>query len=129
MKVRIVLSLIACIGMSSLQAAFNSPSKTNAQEDIRDMTPSVSHKIYSLKPVLFDNAESKVKSFPGFVAQDVKKLFPDLVTISHGEPHIAYNALLAVAIKEIQNHEKELEKLKAEIALLKLSLKRNDFPI
>jgi len=56
----------------------------------------------------------------GFIAQEVEEIFPDLVKVSdEGYKLITYSNFSVVAIKAIQEQQKEIELLKTEIELLK----------
>ena len=53
----------------------------------------------------------------GFVAQDVEKVFPDFVsTAGNGYKGIAYNNFSVMAIKAIQEQQRQLDELKCQHA-------------
>lgn len=56
----------------------------------------------------------------GFIAQDVEKVFPEVVTTNaDGYKGISYEKLVPVLTESIKEQQKEIEELKAEIELLK----------
>lgn len=56
----------------------------------------------------------------GIIAQDIEKIFPELVkTDDKGYKSVAYDKLSVVAISAIKEQQKEIESLKTEIELLK----------
>jgi hypothetical protein len=93
--------------------------------------PSMVDKIMQLQPVeyepKYENPDHK-KAF-GFIAQDVKEIFPELVTVMQntatGYPGITdlhainYSGFGVLAIKAIQEQQQQIELLKKEIDELK----------
>jgi len=56
----------------------------------------------------------------GFIAQDMQKVLPDLVSANNdGMLGINYNGLIAPMVKSIQEQQKEIDDLKLQIAQLK----------
>jgi len=90
---------------------------------IEDM-PTVLNKIMKLQPVEYEmkHHNTKHEKTIGFIAQDVKQLFPELVTIttdtSRGYPGIKdlhglnYNGFTVLAIKAIQEQQQLIKKMK-----------------
>ncbi len=73
---------------------------------------------YKLNPVLSDNTPEDIKSRInntlqyGFVAQEVQKIFPDLVTTQEdGLLGIQYTGLIPVLVKAIQEQQLEIDEL------------------
>lgn len=68
--------------------------------------------IYQLTPVMYDTKGGYGigKNIPGFVAEDVYTIAPHLVVLNQeGQPEaVAYNALHALTIKELQKHQQQL---------------------
>lgn len=62
----------------------------------------------------------------GFIAQDVQRIFPDMVTASQGTDLLAlpYAEFSVVAIKAIQEQQDLIDRQQAEIDALKTQLKR-----
>ncbi|MBC7936483.1 MAG: tail fiber domain-containing protein [Rhizobacter sp.] len=93
--------------------------------------PTLLGKIMQLKPVEYEmnqNNPGHQKSI-GFIAQDVKKIFPELVTVvpdmARGYKDIPdlhsidYSGFGILAIKAIQEQQQQIDKLLQEIELLK----------
>ena len=93
----------------------------SAKESIRLLNPVR----YKLNPVLSDNTPEDIKSRInntlqyGFVAQEVQKIFPDLVTTQEdGLLGIQYTGLIPVLVKAIQEQQQEIDELFRRIAEL-----------
>ena len=93
--------------------------------------PSVLNKVLRLQPVAYEmkhHNPNHTKTF-GFIAQDVKTIFPELVTVTQdtatGYPGISdlhalnYNGFGILAIKAIQEQQQQIEILRNEINELK----------
>ncbi|MBC7074457.1 tail fiber domain-containing protein, partial [Candidatus Parcubacteria bacterium] len=59
----------------------------------------------------------------GLIAQDVEKVFPEVVSGKEGEKTIDYGRLIAPLIEAIKEQQKEIEQLKAKISDLEARLK------
>ena len=74
-----------------------------------------------LNPVTYrwkeDSEDENLKY--GLIAQEVEKIFPDMVFGKEGEKTISYDSLIPVLIKSIQEQQQEIEQLKKEIQSLK----------
>jgi hypothetical protein len=57
----------------------------------------------------------------GFIAQDVEKIFPDIVdTDEHGTMYISYDQFIPLLVEAVKEQQTEIELLRSEISLLKL---------
>ena len=75
--------------------------------------------ISKLNPVSFDWKEGG-KSDIGFIAEEVKEIYPDLVSEKEGEIQgVQYTKLTAVLVKALQDQQKQIDELKKEIFILK----------
>lgn len=54
----------------------------------------------------------------GFIAQDVEKVFPELVSGEEGEKSVAYGNLVAVLVEAIKAQQKEIDILKTKVGAL-----------
>lgn len=87
---------------------------TSSKRYKTNIRPLESHSniLYALHPVLYDAKEGHGHGhgIAGFIAEEVYEVAPHLVvTNSDGHPeNVTYNALHALAIKEIQNHQASL---------------------
>jgi len=76
-------------------------------------------KVLKLQGVSFKWKESG-KSSIGFIAQDVEKIFPELVnTDQNGLKSIQYGNLIAPLVESIKEQQKQIEQLRQEIEELK----------
>ncbi len=85
-------------------------------------------KVLALKPLKYhynDNKETAKKSM-GFVAQEVEKLFPEIVSQEDGQTllGIDYSKFAVVSIKAIQEQQTQLEALKKQVADLSSAVQK-----
>jgi hypothetical protein len=94
--------------------------------------PSSKEKIIALRPVKYKKAVPKNcagkispdKEEMGFLAQEMKKIFPDIVVENEkGELGIQYTALIPVLVKAFQEQQTEIDSLKARIEKLETDKK------
>jgi hypothetical protein len=103
------------------------PSDINLKDNIENLSLSLtlSEKIMSLNPVKYNYKDDEKKEHFGLIAQDVEKLFPNLVnTISTpiGEEEVSFKTvnyleiipLLLLKIKDLQNQIDSLNKKHGE---------------
>lgn len=105
---------------------FNQGSDIRLKQDITPM-PAVLEKVNQLKPSFYrykthPNAEKSL----GFIAQEVEKLFPEVVSENKGYKAINYDAFAVIAIQAlkeqqviIDQHEVKIELLQKEMAEIK----------
>lgn len=75
-------------------------------------------KVTTLKGVSFKYKDSGVANY-GFIAQDVEKIIPEIVTESKEMKALDYNALIPFLVEAIKEQQLEIETLKKEINSLK----------
>ena len=76
-------------------------------------------KIMSLEGKSYSMIEEEKKSI-GFIAQEVEKVFPELVSKDfEGNRYMNYDGLIAPAIEAIKEQQKQIEQLRQEIKTLK----------
>jgi len=92
-------------------------SDTALKENIVALENSL-EKILQLQGVSFNWRDSKEKSI-GLIAQEVERIFPEAVYGETGQKSVDYGKLIAPLIEAIKEQQKEIEKLKAEVELLK----------
>jgi hypothetical protein len=99
--------------------AFFYTSDRNLKKDIAPLVGSLS-RITSLQGVSFTWKDSGKESI-GLVAQDVEKVYPELVSTNpnNGIKSVEYGNLVAPLIEAIKEQQKQIDDLKAEIAELK----------
>lgn len=95
------------------------------KENFRQLDDIIS-KIYQLHPLMFDyKAENGgAKDHAGFIAEEVAEVFPSLVNYDgDGKPYsVKYECFHALAIKELQNHKKQIDILNNALEHYKLQL-------
>jgi hypothetical protein len=113
---------------SATNGVFTSSSNRRLKTDIKALGENILTRTLKLEPVSY-RFISNPQSEPtiGFIAEDVLPLFPELVEIT-GETDenlgVNYAAFSVVAIKAIQQQQKQMEKLQAENEQLKKRLER-----
>ncbi|WP_299892289.1 tail fiber domain-containing protein [uncultured Lacinutrix sp.] len=94
--------------------------------DIKPLQP-VLDRVMQLKPVdyLYNEQKSTENKVIGFVAQEVKPLFPEIVVDSEEDKlGITYGATGVIAIKAIQEQQKTIEEQKVKIEEMELLLQQ-----
>jgi len=97
------------------------PSDINLKKDIQKLDNNMIGKVMQLNPITYrwkDDSEDENLKY-GLIAQEVEKIFPDMVFGKEGEKTISYDSLIPVLIKSIQEQQQEIEQLKKEIQSLK----------
>ena len=109
--------------------SYHSISDRRLKKDIETL-PSLLNKFLQLQPVSYQMRNDKPgqKKSIGFIAQDVRKLFPELVTVSSDTTRITngiadlhmlnYDGFNILTIKAIQEQQGILQKQKASIAIM-----------
>ncbi len=88
------------------------------KENIKTLDNQISN-ISKLNPVSFDWKKDS-KSDIGFIAEEVKEVYPNLVSEEDGEiKGVQYTKLTAVLVKALQDQQKQIDELKKEIFILK----------
>ena len=110
-------------------------SDKNAKDDIQKLDP-VLTKVGLLKPVSYEVTDHNPthKRSLGFIAQDMKAVFPQLVQVLDDQPMrgvhhkdlhtMNYSAINVIAIKALQEQNEQLRKLQEERELLMKELRR-----
>jgi hypothetical protein len=109
----------------------SSATKATEKEEIAEgVTDSIKHntdkiKIPELNADIMDKIaeENKTKKHIGFLAQDVEKVFPDLVTTTiDGKKAVAYTELIAVLTESIKEQQTMIDEMKLQISDLESAL-------
>ena len=100
-------------------SAFWYSSDINLKQNIQNI-PNALQKIQQLNGVYFQWKESS-KDGVGVIAQDIEKVFPELVATdpNTGLKSVSYGNLVAPLIEAIKEQQKQIDELKAEIEVLK----------
>ncbi len=115
-----------CFYNGANEAYLNSSGVWTNASDIaykKDIRPLV----YGLDDLMKLQARSyrmKANNLPqiGFIAQEVEKIIPELVSGQEGKKGLADSQMNALIVKSVQEQQKEIESLKAEIRELKAKL-------
>lgn len=124
----------ACAGI--YYTSMSARSDRRLKNTIVDLEPSMINNYLQLRPVNYywnDGSDNKKRQY-GLIAQEVEKLFPEIVstaTDSMQTKSVNYQALHALSLKVIQGQQAEIETLKKkqvemEQRLLKIEAKLND---
>jgi len=91
------------------------------KKDIQKLDDNMIGKVMQLNPVTYrwKNDSEKDNINYGLIAQEVEKIFPDMVSGEEGSKSISYDSLIPVLIKAVQEQQQEIEQLKSEIQSLK----------
>jgi len=114
-------------------SAYNNLSDARLKKDVTNINNGLD-KVMQLRPVTFNwkQEEYQDKNFDdrnhiGFIAQEVEEIVPQVVTTADDEMQtksIAYSDLIPVLTKAIQEQQKEIDELKAEIQAIKSMLEQ-----
>ncbi len=128
---------VYCSGSGAYTGTWTDVSDAKFKSNVADYNESTIEKIMLLRPVTFTmkTAEYPFMGFEpgtqiGFIAQEVKTVFPSLVERevhpgeTHDDPGIEYEGmnyigLIPILVKALQEQQLEIELLKQEIELLK----------
>jgi hypothetical protein len=93
------------------------PSDKNLKTNIEPITDDKSNSIINLEPVEFNYKDDKLqKKHLGFIAQDVQKIYPELVTGGQNDvKSINYVEFIPLLVLKIQNQQKEIDELREQI--------------
>jgi hypothetical protein len=94
----------------------NTPSDINLKENIVTLPQSKIDNLLNLKPVEYLLKSDLNKTHFGFIAQDVEKIYPELVKNGEvGFKTINYIELIPVLVSKIQDMQNEIDELKTKI--------------
>ncbi|MBL0047746.1 MAG: tail fiber domain-containing protein [Bacteroidetes bacterium] len=113
--------------ISSTDGSYNVVSDARLKRDFESFE-TVLPKVLALKPLKYhylDNKENAIKTM-GFLAQDVQKIFPEIVSHEEGEDLLAidYSKFAIVSIKAIQEQQAQIEALKKQVADLSAAVQK-----
>lgn len=95
---------------------FNSTSDINLKENIKPISSALD-KLIAINGVEFDWKENKSPSI-GVIAQEVEKVFPNLVKEVEDHKTINYNGLIGVLVEAVKEQQNEILNLKKRIEKL-----------
>ena len=111
-----------------LATAFSTTSDLRQKENVQTIESSLAENIYLLNPVSYTLKQDSVWAYDkeakelqgvhyGLIAQDVQKIYPELVYERDGKLSINYTELIPMLIKAVQELSNNAEKLKQQILL------------
>ena len=101
---------------------YGAPSDKRLKENIHAIKDPIA-KVKALNGVTFDWKKNKKHSV-GVIAQDVEKVFPELVFENkEGSKFVAYQNLVGVLIEAVKEQQKQIDTLKKEVAALHKKIK------
>jgi len=108
-------------GNLKVEGKVSSGSDIALKKDIQKLDDNMIGKVMQLNPVTYrwKNDSEKDNINYGLIAQEVEKIFPDMVSGEEGSKSISYDSLIPVLIKAVQEQQQEIEQLKSEIQSLK----------
>jgi hypothetical protein len=89
-------------------------SDARTKKDINYLEESILDKVMKLKPASFRYKENEENIKGGFIAQDIKEIFPDLVTATKSDDEmmgVDYYGVIAILTKAIQELTEKVNKL------------------
>ena len=105
-------ALVDKLSINGSNQVFRVTSSKRFKENFRSIDD-ITSKTYNLKPLMFDYKEENggTKDYLGFIAEEVSETFPSLVNYDDdGTPRsVKYECFHALAIKEIQNQQQQLQ--------------------
>ena len=100
---------------SAYSSAWNTFSDIKLKENIKKIDGNILKKINQLNPVLFDWKKNK-KNDVGFIAQELKKVFPLLISNTHNNVlSIDYCKLSTYLVKGMQEQNNKIQHLEEKI--------------
>ena len=103
--------------------SWNVSSDISLKENIEDLDYGLGQ-VLSLRPVRYNYKGLAGQSMIGFIAQEVEDVIPELVSGKEGSKGIAYSMLAPVLVGAIQEQQKQIDALRAEIEELKALIGR-----
>jgi hypothetical protein len=119
-SVYISTDLIVKNNLYVLGNIFN-PSDVKLKEEIEPISDSKIEKLFDLEPVEYKlKTDIKKKKHYGLIAQDVEKLYPELISDSNlGFKSVNYMELLPLLLLKMKNMQKEIDDLREQIGTIK----------
>jgi cytoskeletal protein CcmA (bactofilin family) len=91
--------------------SFNATSDVNKKEDIETISDAT-EKLTSLRGVSYKlKEEEEKKTHYGVVAQEIERIFPDMVSGEEGNKSVAYMEIIGVLIETVKDLNKRIQKL------------------
>ena len=97
------------------------PSDIKLKEEIEPISDSKIEKLFDLEPVEYKlKTDIKNKKHYGLIAQDVEKVYPELISDSNlGFKSVNYMELIPLLLLKMKNMQKEIDDLREQIGTIK----------
>jgi putative lipoic acid-binding regulatory protein len=96
----------------------NSNSDIKLKTNIKTLTNSLD-KVLQMRGVEFDRIDIEGKHQIGFIAQEIEKIYPELVSENQGTKSLSYGNITAILVEAIKEQQEQINNLKQEIQNLK----------
>ncbi len=91
------------------------PSDERLKENIKEIDSEQYEKLFCLNPIHFSYKTDKKTTHYGMLAQDVEKVFPDLVsTTENNYKNVNYQELLPIMLAKMKHMQSEIDELKQQ---------------
>lgn len=110
--------------ISPIDGTYWNSSDRNLKKEIHNLPDNMLQKISTLRSVtyLMKNEEEGNPVHYGFIAQEIEKVFPELVSGNEQLRMMNYTGLIPVLTKGMQEQQQQIEELRKEVLQLKLAL-------
>ena len=104
-----------------VQGSIISPSDEKLKKNINGMSIEVRQNILNLEPKIFTyKNDLKNKKHFGFIAQDVEKIYPELITENAGYKTINYIEIIPLLLSNMKLMQDEIRELKEKLEVGKV---------
>ena len=97
---------------------FNSTSDIKLKTNIKTL-PNSLDKVLQMRGVEFDRIDIEGKHQIGFIAQEIEKIVPELVSENQGTKSVAYGNITAILVEAIKEQQTQINNLRIELNELK----------
>lgn len=94
-----------------IEGSIYNPSDERLKTEIREIDPNEFNSLFTLNPIHFKYNNNN-KSHYGLLAQDVEKVFPDLVNMNNGYKIVNYQEFIPLIIAKMKSMENDIQLLK-----------------
>ncbi|MDC0303616.1 tail fiber domain-containing protein [Flavobacteriales bacterium] len=121
-------------GFDEVSGNYTALSDKNLKRNISSMESGVLLKIMQMRPATYQyKSDSEGKQYLGFIAQELKEIFPSVVTVleedganEEGLHVVSYSEIIPVLTKGIQEQQQLIKTQKAQISALELKVDELD---
>jgi hypothetical protein len=96
----------------------NSNSDIKLKTNIKTLTNSL-NKVLQMRGVEFDRIDIEGKHQIGFIAQEIEKIVPDVVSESNDIKSVSYGNITAILVEAIKEQQTQINTLKEQIESIK----------